>query len=121
MQISRRPDELGEHMIVGLAGDIDISAIVAVRSAFHEVLGDGWNRVLVDLADVTFLDSAAVGILIGLHRRCREAGGACVLVNLQPEHLRIFSATGLDTVFATAADIETACAIAQSASSEVRS
>lgn len=121
MKISRRPDELGENMIVGLSGDIDLSAIVAVRSAFHEVLGDGWNRVIVDLSEVTFLDSAALGIMIGLHRRSREAGGACVLANLQPPAIRLVAATGLDSVFAIASDIETACAVAQSASAEVHS
>lgn len=121
MQISRRADELDENMIVRLAGDIDLSAIVAVRSAFHEVLSDGWSHVIVDLEDVTFLDSAALGILIGLHRRCREASGVCVLVNVQPDAMRLLSVTGLDAVFAVATDIESACVLAQSRSSEVRS
>ncbi len=121
MQISRRPDELEENMIVGLAGDIDLSAVVAVRSAFHEVLSDGWNHVLVDLSEVTFVDSAALGILIGLHRRCRQTGGACVLVNPQPDIFRILEITQLNTVLAIASDLETACAIAQGTNTEVRS
>lgn len=108
-------------MIVGLAGDIDLSATVAVRAAFHEVTSDGWNRVLVDLTDVTFIDSAALGLLIGLQRRCRAADGSLVLVNPQPVVERILATTGLDTLLPSAADIETGCAIAMNATTDVAS
>ena len=108
-------------MIVELAGDIDLSVIVAVRSAFHEAINDGWNRVVVDLGDVTFLDSAALGVLIGLHRRCRQANGACVLVNPRANVAHLLSLTGLDTVFEIATDIEMGCAVAQSVTAEASS
>lgn len=112
MQISRRTDALEEHMIVGLSGDIDLSAVANVRSAFHEAINDGWATVLVDLTNVTFVDSATLGILIGLHRRCREIGGACVLVGPQPEVSRILSLSGLDALLLVAPTIETACTLA---------
>ena len=118
MQISRRTDALQEHMIVGLSGDIDLSAVANVRSAFHEVINDGWVTVLVDLSYVTFVDSAALGILVGLHRRCREKGGACVLVNPQPDVSRILSLTGLDVLLSIASNVETACAIAAQMSTD---
>ena len=68
--------------------------------------------MLVDLTDVSFVDSAALGILIGLHRRCTEKGGACVLVNPQLEVSRILSLSGLDVLLNVAGDIETAAATA---------
>ncbi len=115
MQISRRTDALEEHMIIGLSNDIDLSVIAVVRSAFHEAINDGFTSVLVDLTNVTFVDSAALGIFVGLHRRCRERNGACVLVNPQPDVSRIIALTGLDVLLSIASDIETACALASSA------
>ena len=112
VHISRTTDPLNEQMIITLVGDIDLSAVANVRSTFHEVINDGFYSVLVDLADVTFVDSAALGILIGLHRRCTEKGGACVLVNPRLEVSRILSLSGLDVLLNIAADTETAIAAA---------
>lgn len=112
VHISRTIDPLGEQMIITLGGDIDLGAVANARSVFHEVINDGWSSVLVDLTDVSFVDSAALGILIGLHRRCTEKGGACVLVNPQLEVSRILSLSGLDVLLNVAGDIETAAATA---------
>ena len=95
MLITKRTDATEEMMIVGLAGDFDLGAVASVRSVFHEVTNDGWSMVLVDLSEVSFVDSAALGVLIGLHRRCRAIDGACVLVSAQPEVNRPVSYTHL--------------------------
>lgn len=112
VQISRRTDALQEHIVIGLSGDVDLSAVANVRSAFHEAINDGWTTVLVDLTEVTFVDSATLGILVGLHRRCRELDGACVLVGPRPEVSRIITLSGLDVLLSVASDIESACALA---------
>lgn len=117
MQISRTIDPLGEQLIISLTGDSDLSAVANVRSAFHEALNDGWSLVLVDLTDVTFVDSATLGILVGLHRRCAEKGGASVLVNPQPDVSRLISLSGLDVLLNVAADRETAAAVAHNIAS----
>lgn len=121
MQISRRTDALQEHIVIGLSGDLDLSAVANVRSAFHEALNDGWNSVLVDLGEVAFVDSAALGILIGLNRRCSESGGACVLVNPQPAVSRILTLSGLDVLLSVAGDIETAASLASHSSNSAAS
>ncbi len=108
MQISRRPDALEKNMIVGLSGDLDLGAVARARSAFHEVISDGWSTVIVDLSGVSFVDSAGLGILVGLQRRCREIGGAAVLVNLQAPVSRIIEVSNLDAVLPVAEDMELA-------------
>lgn len=112
MQISKRTDATEEMMIVALSGDFDLGAVAPVRSVFHEVTNDGWSTVLVDLEHVDFVDSAALGVLIGLHRRCLSNHGVSVLVAAQPAVTRLLEVTGLDTIFPTAAGVEAGAAVA---------
>ncbi len=111
VQITRRTDALLEMMIVRLSGDFDLGAVASVRSAFHEVVADGWSTVLVDLEEVSFIDSAGLGILIGLARRCRENGGTCVLLGVQDGVARLLEVTGLDGLFPSAESAEAAAVL----------
>lgn len=111
MQISRRTDVLDDHLIVGLSGDFDLSAVARVRSVFHEVVRDGWSNVIIDMSEVSFADSAALGILVGLQRRCTEAAGSCALVGVTESVARLLTLSRLDAVLETADSIEHAATL----------
>ncbi len=64
-----------------------------------ELLDAGVDRLVVDLSGVTFIDSTALGVLIGGVRRVRDAGGAMTLVVTSRAVERVLSITGLDRVF----------------------
>ena len=65
---------------VRLAGEIDTYTVPQVRSAFQKVPATAGHKVVVDLRDVTFLDSSGIGAIIGLHRRVVDADGRLELV-----------------------------------------
>lgn len=52
----------------------------------------------IDLAGVTFMDSAGLSVLVAAHRRTRAAGTRLVLVGATPSVRRLFNIVGLDTV-----------------------
>jgi anti-sigma B factor antagonist len=54
---------------------------------------------VVDLLRVTFLDSTALGVLVGAAKRVRAGGGSIVLVSDDPRTLRVFEITGLGGIF----------------------
>ena len=56
--------------------------------------------VVVDLADVEFLDSSALGMLVKALKRARAAGGDLALTRPQPRVWKVFEVTRLDEVFA---------------------
>ncbi len=58
-------------------------------------------RVILDLAQVTFLDSTALGCIVGLLRRVGEAEGELRVVLPGAPTVRIFEITGLDAVLRT--------------------
>jgi anti-sigma B factor antagonist len=100
IQLDEGPDG---HRICRPAGEIDASTV----SQFRAVLGDlATNpRVVIDLSDVTFVDSAGLGALIGGIRRTRELGGDVVLACPRPSMARLLRTTGLDHIVTIAASM----------------
>lgn len=95
---SERPaDDLG---VVVVGGEVDIFTAPQFKECLVELLDEGVNRLVVDLSDVTFIDSTALGVLIGGVRRVHGAGGSMSLVVTSRPVERVLGVTGLDRVFA---------------------
>lgn len=58
----------------------------------------GVTRLVVDLTQTTFLDSSALGVLVGALKRVREKGGRLDIVRPSAGGRRIFEITNLDRV-----------------------
>ncbi|MEZ5126568.1 MAG: STAS domain-containing protein [Thermoleophilia bacterium] len=86
--------------IVTLAGEVDIYTAPRFKEGMLELLDGGVHTLIVDLSGVTFIDSTALGVLIGGLRRVHDAGGSMALVVATPAVERVLSITGLDRVFA---------------------
>jgi anti-sigma B factor antagonist len=82
--------------VVAVTGEIDLHVVSdpGARSA----AGPG-PVVLVDLAEVTFMDSSGVGVLIGQHRELEGEGGELRIVTGEGPALKILKLTSLDEVF----------------------
>ena len=64
------------------------------------MLDGGGRRLVVDLADVSFMDSSGLSALVSGFKGMREAGGEMAVVCPNLAIAKIFSITGLDRVFA---------------------
>lgn len=58
----------------------------------------GRSRLLLDLGNVTFLTSRALGVFLRLHRQLHGTGGGLTLANVQPQIYEIFEITSLTRV-----------------------
>jgi anti-sigma B factor antagonist len=101
----RAADGLG---IVVLTGEVDIYTAPQFKESMLALFDAGVDRLVVDLSGVTFVDSTALGVLIGGVRRLRTAGGAMALVVTSRAVQRVLSITGLDRVFTIHATREAA-------------
>jgi len=86
--------------LVALTGEVDIYTAPRFREGMVELLDAGVDRLVIDLSGVTFIDSTALGVLIGGVRRVHGVGGAMTLVVASRPVERVLSLTGLDRVFA---------------------
>jgi anti-anti-sigma factor len=80
-----------------LAGDIDLAAVEALEAAIGAVEGaseeDG--DVVLDMSEVTFLDSSGLRVLVTAHERYNEAGARFVIKDPSAPVVRILEITGL--------------------------
>lgn len=92
----------GEHdgiPVVSVSGEIDVATAPPLRDRLQALTASGKTTVVVDLLGVTFLDSTALGVLVGALKRCRESGGELLLAISEPRILKVFEITGLTGVF----------------------
>lgn len=86
--------------ILDLKGKITIGVgDVALRQAIHEALDAGSKDILVNLHDVSTIDSSGVGELVSAYTTVTNRGGKLKLVNLPPKVADILQITQLITVF----------------------
>jgi anti-sigma B factor antagonist len=84
-------------VVVTLRGELDAYDAPSLRSAFSELTaGKSGIQVVLDLAAVSFLDSTALGTMVGLLRRVRENGGELRVVLPETAARKIFEVTSLD-------------------------
>jgi anti-sigma B factor antagonist len=89
----------GNVPVIAVGGEIDVATAPQLRESLHRIIAQGEATVVVDLLDVTFLDSTALGVLVGALKRCRELGGDLHVVVTDPRIVKIFEITGLTKVF----------------------
>ena len=69
--------------LVELSGEHDLSTSPAVRAELDRLLADGAS-VVVDLSQVTFIDSSVVGVLLNAHRSATDLLGQTLVVVAPP-------------------------------------
>jgi anti-sigma B factor antagonist len=91
-------------------GDLDVATAERLREAVTDTLVAGDLDVMVDLAEVEFIDSTGLGALVGGRRRALALNGSFALVCADDHLLEVFRVTGLDKVLAIAGSVQEATA-----------
>ena len=96
--------------VVTVEGEIDIYSAPRLRELLIDLAGKGTCRLVVNLDKVGFLDSTALGVLVGGLKRVRVHDGSLDLVCTQEQILKIFRITGLTKVFGIYPNVDQAIA-----------
>jgi len=72
--------------VVRVVGEIDVRTAPSLRHALDRAVAEGSGDVVLDLAEVTFVDSSGLGVILGRYRRMPE-GRTLVLRSPRP-HVR---------------------------------
>ncbi len=95
--------------IVSIDGRIDAFGVPELRERLYKQIEEGVSNFVLDLRQVTFLDSAGMAALVNLLKRARQAGGDVKLVSPTEENAkRILLMTKFDQVFQMTDTIEDA-------------
>jgi anti-anti-sigma factor len=96
--------EYGDDVVVLVAGgEIDFAASPQLRERIAEHVNAGRKHLVLDLSTATFIDSTAIGVLVGAVARLRENGGGSLAIVCAEDNERvlgIFEIAGVESLFA---------------------
>jgi anti-anti-sigma factor len=108
MEIEQGPGELADATVIRLKGPFILATLFEFQDSLrHPAPGN----VIIDLSGVPYIDSGALGVLLGHWSHTQRAGVKFALVGISPRVHKIFEITHTDTIvpiFATQADAERA-------------
>lgn len=96
--------------VVRATGEIDIYTAPVLREALVAAGAQG-RRIVIDLSEVTFLDSTGLGVMLGARGRANHVDGAVSLAGATDMVMRVLRITRLDQVFPTYPRLEDALAV----------
>lgn len=85
--------------VVAVSGEVDIFTAPDLKRTMAQAIEGGARLLVVDLTHTRFLDSTALGVLIGAVKRLRPLDGRLAIVNTEPSTAKTFQITGLDRIF----------------------
>ena len=91
-----------------LRGRVDSAGAVELEQALHEALGAGHTRIILDLSQVAYINSAGLRILADVLTQNQANGGDLVLVAPSSKVRRVFQIVGFDHFFRMFDTIESA-------------
>jgi len=100
MALTINTREVSHVTILDVQGRIVLGdEIGQLRDAVRGLVADGKKKIILNLADVDYIDSSGVGELVGCFTTVRNAGGELKLLNLSQKVHDVLHVTKLYTVF----------------------
>lgn len=84
---------------VRLLGELDMATASQLRDELVRLTANGAKLVIIDLADLAFIDSTGLSVLITGLKRLRQQGGDMALRSPTPGTRKVLEITGLTEVF----------------------
>ena len=83
---------------VTVRGEVDVYTAPQLRDRLYNVLADGAEAVILDLAGMSFIDSTGLGVIVGTLKRLRESGGDLTLRAPTRSTRKVLEITGLNRI-----------------------
>lgn len=100
MALRMDPKESNGVTVVTLAGRVTLGEESnQLRTRIKELLGQGKQRMVLDLGDVSYIDSAGLGTLVAAYTSARNGGGEIKLANVTKKFDELLNITKLVTIF----------------------
>lgn len=85
--------------LIALSGRLDQSQTIELEKILQKHLLEGKSRFLIDLSEVSYINSGGLRCLVTIWRQARDHGGELVLCGLSERLARVFTVVGFNKVF----------------------
>ena len=100
MSLNTKTREVGNVTILDLNGKITLGENTGIlRDELRSLLAQGKKQIVLNMAGVTYVDSAGLGELVGAYTTATNQGGSVKLLNLQGKMKDLMQITKLHTIF----------------------
>jgi anti-sigma B factor antagonist len=100
MKINTRT--VGDIQILDWSGKITLGeGTMSIRNAVRDILQSGGKKIILNLAEVSYIDSSGIGELVSSYTTVTNSGGQLKLLNLTKKIHELLAITKLLTVFDT--------------------
>jgi anti-sigma B factor antagonist len=82
-----------------VSGEIDLFSAPQLKERIAQLIDEGHVQLVINLEDVSFMDSTGLGVLLGTQKRLRERDGSLTIVCPPGPVHRVLTLTGLHKVF----------------------
>lgn len=89
----------GRSVCLRLDGEVDLDTARLVEDALLPALEPRCTRLVVDLADVSFMDSSGLRVLVVARNALDDRGAEMVIANVNDQLRRLFEISGLISAF----------------------
>jgi anti-sigma B factor antagonist len=98
--------------VISVEGELDLSSAPRLKGMLLDLLESAHSRLVVDLSQTSFMDSTALGVLLGVKRKL-ATDARLAIVCVRPNVLKIFEFAGVDGALAIFPTLDGALAYAQ--------
>ncbi|NLD82851.1 MAG: anti-sigma factor antagonist [Clostridiales bacterium] len=93
MEFDRQRDTVTAYV----AGELDQCSAQGIRRELDRLIEDpSVRKLILDLGDMSFMDSSGIGVILGRYRALRLRGGTVAVKNMNPQVEKIFRLSGMN-------------------------
>jgi len=108
MDLQVRSVVQGDWQVVVVTGELDAETTPVLSDHLEERVPGPVGQVVVDLAELSFIDSTGLALLVSWHRRLAAGGGEFRLASMRPSVHKLFRLTDLTAVMHIHDSVQTA-------------
>jgi anti-sigma B factor antagonist len=91
--------DMDQFWSVELIGDVDIQTSGRLKEELNQLLDQKECDINIDCANLSYIDSTGLGVLIGVLKRVKKSENDILITNAQQNILKLLKITGLDKIF----------------------
>jgi stage II sporulation protein AA (anti-sigma F factor antagonist) len=109
MNLTLQVQNSRDVLVVRLCGELDHHSASIVRQTMETELDKGiYTHLVLNLADLDFMDSSGLGVILGRYKKVTQLGGKMILCSIRPSIYRLMEMSGLFKVLPIYGDEQSA-------------
>ena len=85
--------------ILEIEGEVDVYYSSRLEEKVKNLISEGERRVIIDMTEVSYMDSSGLGVLVGSLKNLKKSKGEMKIAGVKGEIMNVFEITRLNTFF----------------------